>query len=185
MRDFASLGLWPFPTPSFICLSENYSNTIWGKLVGFSSFKDVDFIQCNLKSVSIFSYYWLFLGKKHIESTMLCYGFAKHVRFCEPGVVTFPDDISNFFVGELVENNCGENWWGSRQLRMLTLFSVIWSQIQFLVIDYSLGKNIYSLCSDPTGTGVANRYGSRTMLPTLYTSQLSLAVLVRWPIRAL
>ena len=47
------------PTPpSFICLSENYSKTIGWKLVGFSSVKGVDFFQCNLKSVSIFSYYW-------------------------------------------------------------------------------------------------------------------------------
>ena len=45
----------------------------------------------------------------------------------------------NFFVGEVVENNWG-NWWGSRQLRMLTLCSVILSQIQVLVIiEYSLG----------------------------------------------
>ena len=40
-----------FPTPSFISLSENLSKTIGGKLVGFSSVKDVDLIQCNLKSV--------------------------------------------------------------------------------------------------------------------------------------
>ena len=49
-----------------------------------------------------------FLGKKHIESTMLCYSLAKHARICEPGVVTFPDDIFHFFVGELVENNWGK-----------------------------------------------------------------------------
>ena len=30
--------------------------------VKFSSVKDVDLIQCNLKSVSIFSHYWLFFG---------------------------------------------------------------------------------------------------------------------------
>ena len=34
-------------------LVENY----WGNLVGFSSVKGVDLIQCNLKSVSIISYY--------------------------------------------------------------------------------------------------------------------------------
>ena len=56
--------------------------------MGFSSVNDVDLIQSNLKSVSIFSYYY-FGGKKHIESTMLCYSLAKHARFCEPGVVTF------------------------------------------------------------------------------------------------
>ena len=33
-----------------------------GGLVGFSSVKDVDLIQSNLKSDSIFSYYWLFFG---------------------------------------------------------------------------------------------------------------------------
>ena len=57
-----------FPTPSFICLSENYSKRIGGKLVGFSSVKDVDFIQCNLKSVSICSYHWLFFWVKSIQS---------------------------------------------------------------------------------------------------------------------
>ena len=36
----------------------------WGKLLGFSSVKNVDFIQSNLKSDSIFSYYWLFFGWK-------------------------------------------------------------------------------------------------------------------------
>ena len=50
-----------FPTPSCICLSENWSKTFGGKLVGFSSVKDVDLILF-LKSVSIFSYYWLFFG---------------------------------------------------------------------------------------------------------------------------
>ena len=57
MRDFASLVLWPFPDAMFYLFFGNYSKTIAGKLVGFSSVKDVDFIQCNLKSVSIFSYY--------------------------------------------------------------------------------------------------------------------------------
>ena len=60
----------------------------WGKLVEFSSVKDVVLIQSNLKSVSIFSYYH-FGGKKHIESTMLCYSLAKQARFCKPGVLTF------------------------------------------------------------------------------------------------
>ena len=35
---------------------------------------------------------------------MLCYGLAKHARFCKPGVVPFPDDIFNFFIEELVED---------------------------------------------------------------------------------
>ena len=66
MRDFASLGLWPFPDAIFYFFVGELLEDNWGKLVGFSSVKDVDFIQCNLKSVSIFSYYWLFFGKKHI-----------------------------------------------------------------------------------------------------------------------
>ena len=41
---------------------------------------------------------------------MLCYSLSKHARFCEPGVVTvFPttDDIFNFFVEDLVEDEMG------------------------------------------------------------------------------
>ena len=75
---------------------------------------------------------------------MICYSLAKHARFCEPGIRglwPFPDDIFNFFVGDLVENNWGKNGLGSCQLRILTWFSLIWSQFQFLVtIDYFLGK---------------------------------------------
>ena len=43
-------------TTYLISLSENKSKTIDGKLAGFLSVKDVDLIQSNLKSVSIFSY---------------------------------------------------------------------------------------------------------------------------------
>ena len=46
-----------FPTIYLISLSENYSKTIEEKLAAFLSVKDVDLIQSNLKSVSIFSYY--------------------------------------------------------------------------------------------------------------------------------
>ena len=46
-----------FPTIYLISLSENYSKTIEGKLAGFLSVKNVNLIQSNLKSVSIFSYY--------------------------------------------------------------------------------------------------------------------------------
>ena len=46
-----------FPMIYLISLSENYSKIIEGKLAGFLSVKDVDLIQSNLKSVSIFSYY--------------------------------------------------------------------------------------------------------------------------------
>ena len=62
MRDFASLGLWPFPDAIFYLFVGELVENYWGKLVGFSSLKDVDLIQCNLKSVSIFSYCWLFFG---------------------------------------------------------------------------------------------------------------------------
>ena len=53
---------------------------------------------------------------------------------------------------------------------MLTLFSVIWSQIRCLVIiDYSLGKKhtVYAV-TQPERELLSNWYGSRTMLPTLY-----------------
>ena len=48
-----------------------------------------------------------FLGKKHIESTMLCY--SPNMRdFASQGLQPFPDDIFNFFVRELVEDNWGK-----------------------------------------------------------------------------
>ena len=83
--------------------------------------------------------------------------------FESQGLWTFPDGIFKFFVEKLVEDN-GGNGWGSRQLRMLTLFSLIWSQIQFLVItDYSLGKKYVESMLWPTRNGsCCNRYGSRT-----------------------
>ena len=63
--------------------------------------------------------------------------------FASLGLWPFPDAIFYLFVGELVENYWGENRWGSRQLRMLTWFSVIWSLFQFVVIiDYFGVKNI-------------------------------------------
>ena len=62
MRDFASQGLWPFPDDIFNFFVEELVEDNWGKTGGFSSVKDVDFIQSNLKSVSIFSYYWSFFG---------------------------------------------------------------------------------------------------------------------------
>ena len=60
MQDFVSQGLWPFPHDIFNFFVEELVETIEGKLAGFLSVKDVDLIQSNLKSVSIFSYYWLF-----------------------------------------------------------------------------------------------------------------------------
>ena len=62
MRDFASQGLWPFPDAIFYLFVGELVEDNWGKLLGFSSVKSVDFIQCKLKSDSIFSYYWLFCG---------------------------------------------------------------------------------------------------------------------------
>ena len=64
----------------------------------------------------------------------------------------------------------GENWWGSRQFRKLTWFSLIWSQFQFLVIiDYFWVKNIKSIMLyhvyaliQPEQEMLSNRYGTRT-----------------------
>ena len=53
----------------------------------------------------IIDYFW---GKKHIESTMLCYSLDNMRDFASQGLWPFPDDIFNFFVGELVENNWGK-----------------------------------------------------------------------------
>ena len=62
MPDFVSQGLWPIPDDKFNFFVEELVENDWGKLVGFSSVKNVDFIQCNLKSDSILSYYLLFFG---------------------------------------------------------------------------------------------------------------------------
>ena len=53
------------------------------------------------------------------------YSLTKHARFCEPGVVTFFRRHLLFVYRRTIRRQLGENWWGSRQLRMLTLFSVI------------------------------------------------------------
>ena len=67
--------------------------------------------------------------------------------FTSLGLWPIPDAIFYLFVWELVQNYWRDNWWGSRQLRMLTLFSLIWSLFQFLVIiDYFLGKESTMLC---------------------------------------
>ena len=62
MRDFESQGLWTFPDGIFKFFVEKLVEDNGGKRLGFSSVKNVDFIQSNLKSDSIFSYYWLFFG---------------------------------------------------------------------------------------------------------------------------
>ena len=95
IRDFASLGLWPFPDAIFYLFVGELVENNWGELVGFSLVKDVDLIQCNLKSVSVFSYYY-FWEWKHIESTMLCYSLAKHATFCDPGIMTFSRRHASF-----------------------------------------------------------------------------------------
>ena len=51
-----------FPDDIFYLFVGELVEDNWGKLLGFSSVKNVDFIQSNLKSDSIFSYYWLFFG---------------------------------------------------------------------------------------------------------------------------
>ena len=69
------------------------------------------------------------------------YSLAKHARFCEPGVVTFSRRHLLFVCRGTCRRQLGKNLWGSRQLKMLTWFSLIWSLFQFLVIiDYFLGK---------------------------------------------
>ena len=99
-----------FPTPSFICLSENYSKTIGGKLVGFSSVEDVDFSQCSLKSVSILVID--IFGVKNIQS-LPCSAIQSR-QTCKilraRGCDLFPtiQALFNFFVGKLVGNNWGK-----------------------------------------------------------------------------
>ena len=73
-----------------------------------------------------------------LKSTDLRYIVSPNMRdFASQGLSPFPDAIFNLFVEELVEDNWGKTGGGSRQLRMLTWFSLIWSLFQFLVIiDY-------------------------------------------------
>ena len=59
----------------------------------------------------------------------------------------------------------GENWWGSRQLQLLTWFSLIWSQFQFLVITDYFGdkKHIESMLyalTQPERELLSNRYSN-------------------------
>ena len=73
--------------PLFVC--RRTSRRQLGKLVGFLSVKDVDLIQSNLKLFQFLVIIDYFLGKIHIDSSMLCYSLAKHARFSGPAVVTF------------------------------------------------------------------------------------------------
>ena len=59
---FCKPGFVTFPDAIFNFFVEELVEDNWGKVVGFLSVKDVDLIQSNLKSVSIFSYYSLFFG---------------------------------------------------------------------------------------------------------------------------
>ena len=77
--------------------------------------------------------------------------------FASQGLWPFPDDIFNFFVGELVENNWGELVGFSLvknvdfiqcTLKPDSIFSYYW-----LFFGEKYIQSI-SLCSDPTGTGV-------------------------------
>ena len=70
----------------------------------------------------------------------------------------FPDAIFNSFVEELVEDNRGKLVGFLSLKDVLTWYSLIWSQFQFLVtIDYFGGKTnrVYALCIYPTETRVA------------------------------
>ena len=81
------------------------------------------------------------LGLGYSPQTSAIYGLTKHARFCEPGVVTFSRRHLLFVCRRTSRKLLEENWWGSRQLRMLTWFSDIWILFQFLVIiDCFLGK---------------------------------------------
>ena len=62
------------------------------------------------------------------------YSLTKNARFCEPGVVTFSRRHLLFVCRRTSRKLLRENWWGSRQLRMLTWFSVICSLFQFLLL---------------------------------------------------
>ena len=110
------------------------------------------------QTTSVQSSHWVY---------MLCYSLAKHARFYEPGIVTFPRRHFWFVCLRTSWRQLGKNWWGSRQLRMLTWFSLIWNQLQFLVIiDYLLDKKhresmLYAL-TQPEQELLSNRYGSRT-----------------------
>ena len=65
---FCEPGVVTFSRRHIYFLCRRTTRRQWEKLLGFSSVKNIDFTQSNLKSDSIFSYYWLFFGKKHIES---------------------------------------------------------------------------------------------------------------------
>ena len=83
-----------------------------------------------------------FLVKKHIESTMLCYSLAKHARFASQGLWTFPDDIFNFSVGELVEDNWGKLT-GFLSVKDVDLIQSNLKSVSILVTTYYFwGKNI-------------------------------------------
>ena len=85
--------------------------------------------------------------------------------FASQGLWPFPNTILSPCFGTS-PRQLGENWWGSRQLRMLTWFSLMWSQFQYLVIiDYFLGKKhiesmLYALTQPKREW--SNRYGTRT-----------------------
>ena len=148
-----------FPTPSFICFGGNW----WGSRQ-FRMSTRFSVIWSLFQFLVIIDY---FLGKKHIESTTLCYTLAKHARFCEPGIVTFSRRHIEFLCRRSSRKQLRENWRGSCHFRMLTLFSLIWSQFQFLVtIDYFLGKKhiepmLYA-STQLEGKLLSNRYGTRT-----------------------
>ena len=82
------------------------------------------------------------LGLGYSPLTPAIYIVSLNMRdFASLGLWPFPDAIFYLFVGKLVENYWGKTGGGSRQLRMLTWFSVVWNLFQFLgIIDYFLGK---------------------------------------------
>ena len=87
--------------------------------------------------------------------------------FASQGLWPFPKAIFNFLFWNWSKTN-GEKLVGFSSVRMLTWFSLIWSQFQFLVIiDYFLGKKHMKsimLCAltQPEQVLLSNRYDTRT-----------------------
>ena len=84
----------------------------------------------NIKEIDHFILLWSFhiIFEEQIGSGK---NICRHARFCEPGIVTFFRGFFPFnflFLNKFEDNGGGGNWWGSSQLKMLTWFSLFWSQ---------------------------------------------------------
>ena len=120
-----------------------------------------------------------FLGKKHIKSTMPCYTFVKHARFCEPGIVTFSWRY-NFFVGELLENNWGKlvGFLSFKDVDLIQsnpLKSALTKLCTFSVMGLSMCSSIFSESSPVrSNSGIINELsGFPNSVPTVRCSVTS------------